>query len=69
MTNYNQTGTVIISTHLIGDIERILDEVILLSDGKILRHQSVDDIRATEGKSVDQYFRDLFRAGGGDYAV
>ncbi len=64
LTNYNQNGTVIISTHLIDDIERILDEVILLQNGKILRHQNVDDIRASEGKSVDQYFRDLFRAGG-----
>lgn len=69
LTNYNQTGTVIISTHLIGDIERILDEVILLQDGKILRHQSVDDIRDAEGKSVDQYFRDFFRAGGDGYVM
>ncbi len=69
LTNYNQTGTVIISTHLIGDIERILDEVILLQNGKILRHQSVDEIREGEGKSVDQYFRDLFRAGGDGYVI
>lgn len=69
LTNYNRNATVIISTHLIGDIEEILDEVILLQEGKILRHQSVDDIRATEGTSVDQYFRDLFRAGGDGYAM
>ncbi len=69
LTNYNHSGTVIISTHLIDDIERILDEVILLQNGKILRHQNVDDIRASEGKSVDQYFRDLFRAGGDGYVM
>ncbi len=69
LKNYNQSGTVIISTHLIGDIERILDEVILLNEGKILCHQAVDDIRAAQGTSVDQYFRDLFRAGGDGYAL
>lgn len=62
LTNYNQEGTVVISTHLIADIEPVLDEVIFLKEGKIMRHQSVDDIRSEEGKSVDALFREIFRA-------
>ena len=54
--------TMVISTHLIADIERVLDEVIFLQNGQIVRHDSVDNIRATEGKSVDQLFREIFRA-------
>lgn len=69
LTNYNENGTVLISTHLISDIEPVLDEVIFLKEGKIMLHESVDSIRAQEGKSVDGLFRDLFRAApmkGGD---
>lgn len=62
LTNYNEEGTVLISTHLIADIEKVLDEVIFLKNGKILLHNSVDNIRENEGKSVDALFRDLFRA-------
>ena len=62
LTNYNENGTVLISTHLIADIERVLDEVIFLQNGQIVRHDSVDNISATEGKSVDQLFREIFRA-------
>ena len=62
LTNYNENGTVLISTHLIADIERVLDEVIFLQNGQIVRHDSVDNIRATEGKSVNQLFREIFRA-------
>ena len=62
LTNSNQNATVLISTHLIPDIERVLDEVIFLQNGQIVRHDSVDNIRATEGKSVDQLFREIFRA-------
>lgn len=61
LTNYNPESTVIISTHLIGDIERILDEVILLKDGKMVLHDTVDAIREREGKSVDELFRTMFR--------
>lgn len=53
LTNYNENGTVLISTHLITDIERVLDEVVFIRDGRIVRHQSVDDIRAEEGRSID----------------
>ena len=62
LRNYNPNGTVIISTHLIADVEKVLDEVIFLREGKIVRHDSVDNIRETEGKSVDEVFREVFRA-------
>lgn len=61
INNYNEEGTVLISTHLISDIERILDEVIFLKDGKIARHETVDDIKEKEGKSIDDVFKDTFR--------
>ncbi len=62
LTNYNENGTVLISTHLIGDIERVLDEAVFLQLGRMVRHDSVDNIRETEGKSVDALFREIFRA-------
>ena len=62
LANYNPDSTVIISTHLIGDIERVLDEVIFLKDGNVLLHDSTDNIREREGKSVDALFREMFRA-------
>jgi len=58
---YSEDGTVIISTHLIYDIEKILDEVIFLDRGHVMRVQRVDDIREQEGKSVDELFREVFR--------
>lgn len=61
INNYNEDGTVVISTHLISDIERILDEVIFIRDGKMVRHESVDDIKEKEGKSIDDVFKDTFR--------
>lgn len=69
LTNYNPEATVLISTHLIGDVERVLDEVVFLHQGRVVGHEAVDDIRAREGKSVDDVFRDMFRANpqGGDY--
>ncbi len=59
--NYNEDGAVIISTHLIMDIERVLDDVIFLMNGSVERHTSVDQIREETGKSVDQVFREAFR--------
>jgi ABC-2 type transport system ATP-binding protein len=59
--NYNEEGTVIISTHLIQDIEKVLDDVIFLMNGQVERFASVDDIREHEGKSVDEVFREVFR--------
>ena len=61
LRNYNENATVLISTHLIYDIEKILDDVIFLSYGQVVRTQSVDDIREQEGKSVDELFREVFR--------
>ncbi len=63
LTNYNEEGTVIISTHLISDIERVLDEAIFLQNGNVVRHDTVDSIREQEGKSVDQLFREIFAYG------
>ena len=62
LTNYNEDGTVMISTHLISDIEKVLDEAIFLKDGQITLHDTVDNIREREGKSVDALFREVFRA-------
>ncbi len=59
--NYNENATVLLSTHLISDIENILDEVIFLQYGQIRFHAAVDEIRRKEGKSVDQLFREVYR--------
>ena len=59
--NYNEYGTVIISTHLIYDIERVLDDVVFLMGGFVERVASVDQIREQTGKSVDEVFREVFR--------
>ena len=61
ISNYSKDATVVISTHLIEDIEPVLDEAVFLKDGKIFAHRAVDDIRETEGKSVDAYFREVFK--------
>lgn len=62
ISNYDENSTVIISTHLISDIEKVLDEVIFIQNGSITLHSSVDEIREEQGKSVDEYFREVFRA-------
>lgn len=61
LSNYNESGTVIISTHLIADIEKILDEVIFLKEGEIVLQKTVDEIREDTGKSVDALFREVFK--------
>ena len=61
ISNYSENSTVVISTHLIADVEQILDEVIFISQGQIVLQKSVDEIRETQGKSVDQMFREVFR--------
>lgn len=61
INNYNPEASVIISTHLIADIEPILDEAIFLNGGKIVLHKSVDDIRQEYNKSVDELFREEFK--------
>ena len=62
LSNYNEEGTVLISTHLISDIEKVLDEAVFLKQGKVMLHRTVDSIREQEGKSIDTLFRELFRA-------
>ena len=61
INNYDENATVIISTHLISDIENVLDEVIFLKEGNIILHQSADQIRQETNKSIDEYFREVFR--------
>ncbi len=61
ITNYNENATILISTHLIADIERVLDEVVFIKAGRITLHSSVDDIRLRENKSVDTLFREVFK--------
>ena len=61
LSNYEEDATILISTHLITDIENILDQVIFLKQGEISLISSVDDIRGHQGKSVDALFREVFR--------
>lgn len=60
ITNYNENATILLSTHLISDIENILDEVIFIKEGNIVLQTTVENIRETHGKSVDAYFREVF---------
>lgn len=60
LNNYNPEGTILLSTHLISDIENILDEVIFLRYGSLVMQSSVDAIRENYGKSIDAYFREVF---------
>ena len=60
LSNYREDATVLLSTHLIADIERVLDEVIFLKGGVMTLHESVDTIREEHGKSVDMLFREVF---------
>ena len=60
ITNYNENATVLLSTHLISDIENILDEVIFIKNGNLVLQATVEDIREQKGKSVDAYFREVF---------
>ena len=60
LNNYNPDGTVLISTHLIEDVEQVLDEVIFMRYGQLVLYTSVDNIREEKGKSVDAYFREVF---------
>jgi len=61
ITNYNENSTVIISTHLISDVEKTIDDVIFISASRVTLTSSVDDIRSQKGKSVDELFREVFR--------
>ena len=61
INNYNPQATVIISTHLISDIEQVLDEVMFLKNGNIVLQKTVDEIRTEHEKSVDELFREVFK--------
>ncbi len=61
INNYNPEASVLLSTHLISDIEQVLDEVIFIQNGEITLQKSVDEIREENGKSVDELFREVFR--------
>lgn len=61
LNNYEPDASVLISTHLISDVENILDEVIFIRDGAIVLQSSVDDLRIQHGKSVDHIFREVFK--------
>lgn len=61
ITNYNDNASVIISTHLISDIESVLDDVVFIQNGELKLHSSVDKIREDNGKSVDSLFREVFK--------
>lgn len=61
LSNYDPDASILISTHLIADIENILDEVIFIKNGQICLSSSVDDIREKEGKSIDALFREVFK--------
>lgn len=61
LTNYNEDASVLISTHLIADVENVLDRVLFLQNGQITLNASVDEIRSGHKKSVDTLFREVFR--------
>ena len=60
ISNYNESATVLISTHLISDIEKVLDEVVFIRNGRVILQDTVENIRERRGKSVDSYFREVF---------
>lgn len=61
LNNYNEEATILLSTHLINDIESILDQVIFIRQGQLVLNASVDEIRMEQGKSVDSLFREVFK--------
>lgn len=61
INNYDSNATILISTHLISDVENILDEVIFIRNGQLVLQSVVDQIRSSEGKSIDMLFREVFR--------
>ena len=59
--NYNPDAAVVISTHLIADVEKVLDDVVFINQGRIMLQASVDQIREEKGMSVDSLFREVFK--------
>lgn len=61
ISNYNEEAVVIIATHLIGDVEHVLDDFVFINEGKVVLSGSVDEIREEKGKSIDGLFREVFK--------
>lgn len=61
ISNYNENAVVLISTHLISDVESVLDDVVFIQNGRIVLHKAADDIREETGESVDKLFREVFK--------
>ncbi len=61
LNNYSEDSLVLISTHLITDIEKIFDEVVFLKEGEIVLHRNVEELRSETGKSIDELFREVFK--------
>ena len=61
LTNFNENASIIISTHLISDIEKILDEVIFIDKGRIILTSQTDELRTKENASIDEIFRRMFK--------
>lgn len=60
VANYNRNATILLSTHLISDVENILDDVVFIRQGNIVLQAGAEQIRRNEGKSVDRFFREVF---------
>ena len=61
ISNYEPDALVLISTHLIADVESVLDEAVFLKQGKIILHRPCDELREETGMNIDEYFREVFR--------
>lgn len=61
LSNFEEDSSVIISTHLISDIEKVLDEVIFINNGEIILHEETDKLRTKENASIDEIFRRMFK--------
>ncbi|MCP8968550.1 ABC transporter ATP-binding protein [Ectobacillus ponti] len=61
LSQYREDSTIVISTHLISEIERIFEEVIVVKDGALVLHQNVEDIRLQKGQAVNELFREVFQ--------
>ena len=62
LTNFSEDASILISTHMIADVEQILDEAIFLKQGKLILHAPVDELRETHHQSVDALFREVYRS-------
>lgn len=61
ISNYSENALVVISTHLIADVEAVLDDIVFLKSGQIVLHRQADDLREETGESVDHVFREVFK--------